>query len=75
MLFINNQPTGLFPAFLLSKKEHDVDKRTTRKTPGQTGDTRPPKSDEFNEIERKNNLKNDVQEETVDNEERDKNSK
>lgn len=74
MLIINNQATGIFSAFLLGKKG-EVDKGTTRKTPGQSEGTRPPKKEEFNEIERENDRKNDVQEETVDNEERDKNKK
>ena len=75
MLIINDKPTGIFPAFLLGKKKDDVDKGTTRKTPGQSEGARPPRSKEFNEIERKNDRKNDVQAETVDNEERDKNKK
>ena len=75
MLFINNQPTGIFPALLLGKKKDEVDKGSTRKTPGQSEGAKPPTSKEFNEIERENDRKNDVQEETVDNEERDKNKK
>ena len=61
--------------FLGKKKEDDVDKGTTRNTPGQSGGARPPKKEDFNEIERQNDREKDVQEETVDNEERDKNKK
>mgnify|MGYP003643505857 CR=1 FL=1 len=73
MLIINNQVTGILPAFYLGKKKDDVDTGTTRKTPGNSDGARPPKREEFNEIERENDRENDVQEETVDNEERDKN--
>ena len=73
MLIINNQPTGIFPAFLLGKKKDDVDKGTTRKTPGDSGGAKPPEREDFNKIERENDRENDPQEETVDNEERDKN--
>ncbi|SFT95253.1 hypothetical protein SAMN04489724_2925 [Algoriphagus locisalis] len=68
----NSTPTCYFFG---KKKEEDVDKGTTRKTPGDSGGARPPKKEDFNEIERENDREKDVQEETVDNEERDKNKR
>ncbi|MEP0712056.1 hypothetical protein [Algoriphagus sp.] len=73
MLTHQSQLRSLSPLFFLSKKRDSVDKGSTRKTPGQSEGARPPKKEEFNEIERENDQENDVQEETVDNEERDKN--
>ncbi|WP_192348932.1 hypothetical protein [Algoriphagus sp. Y33] len=74
MLIINNQSTGIFPMPVFGKKEkEEVDKGTTRKTPNDSGDAKPPKKEDFKKIERENDRKNDVQGETVDNEERDKN--
>lgn len=61
--------------FFGKKKGDEVDKGTTRKTPGDSGGARPPKKEDFNEIERENDREKDVQEETVDNEERDKNKR
>ena len=75
MLIINNQPTGILPMFYLGRKNDSVDKGTSRKTPGDSDGARPPRKEEFNEIERENDRKNDPQEETVDNEERDKNKR
>ncbi|WPR76109.1 hypothetical protein [Algoriphagus sp. NG3] len=75
MLIINNQPTEIYSILLLGKKKNDVDKGTTRKTPGNSEGAKPPKREDFNKIERENDRKNDAQEETVDNEERDKNSR
>ncbi|UZD22597.1 hypothetical protein PBT90_04080 [Algoriphagus halophytocola] len=64
-----------FPTFLLGKKKDEVDKGTTRKTPGNSEGAKPPSKKDYNEIERKNDNEKDIQEETVDNEERDKNRK
>ncbi|MCE7054794.1 hypothetical protein LZF95_08925 [Algoriphagus sp. AGSA1] len=75
MLIINNEPTDIYSLLLLGKKKDDVDKRTTRKTPGNPEGAKPPKKEDYNKIERENDRKNDVQEETVDNEERDKNKR
>lgn len=73
MLIINNQPTGIFPLLVFGKMKNGVDKGTTRKTPGDSQGAKPPKREDFNKIERENDRENDVQEETVDNEQRDKN--
>ena len=73
MQLINNPPSVIHPLLVLSKKDEEVDKGTTRKTPGQSEGARPPKKEDFNRIERENDRENDPQEETVDNEERDKN--
>ncbi len=75
MLIINNRPTDIYSLLLFGKKKDDVDKGTTRKTPGNSEGAKPPKREDYIEIERENDRKNDVQDETVDNEERDKNSR
>lgn len=73
MLSNKNKSEAILPFGLFGKKHDDVDKGTTRKTPGDSGGAKPPKREDFNEIERENDRENDPQEETVDNEERDKN--
>lgn len=73
MLATSNQPTESFSLMSFGKKKDDVDKGTTRKTPGNSEGARPPKKEDYRKIERENDKKNDSQEETVDNEERDKN--
>ncbi|REG79572.1 hypothetical protein [Algoriphagus antarcticus] len=73
MLTINNSLTDLELFSSLGKKKDDVDKGTTRKTPGNSEGARPPKKEDYKKAERENDRENDPQEETVDNEERDKN--
>ncbi|WP_339752712.1 hypothetical protein [Algoriphagus aquimarinus] len=73
MITLSNQPTGNLPLSYFGKKHEDVDKGTTRKTPGNSEGAQPPKQEDYRKIERENDRKNDPQEETVDNEERDKN--
>lgn len=76
MFIINSQPQSedIFATSSFGKKD-DVDKGTTRKTPGNSEGASPPKKEDYRKIERENDKKNDPQEETVDNEERDKNRK
>ncbi|MDR7132227.1 hypothetical protein J2X69_004594 [Algoriphagus sp. 4150] len=73
MLQISIDLSATLPLISFGKKKDAVDKGTTRKTPNDSGDAKPPKKEDFKKIERENDKKNDAQEETVDNEERDKN--
>jgi len=75
MFIINSQPAEIITTSSFGKKTDDVDKGTTRKTPGNSEGASPPKKEDYRKIERENDKKNDPQEETVDNEERDKNRK
>lgn len=75
MLPITTYPASVPPFFLLGKKKASVDKGTNRNTPGNPEGAKPPKKEDYHKIERENDRENDVQEETVDNEERDKNRK
>lgn len=75
MLIKNNDSDVILPFELFGKKNEDVDKGTTRKTPGNSEGSSPPKKEDYRKIQRENDKKNDPQKENVDNEERDKNRK
>lgn len=77
MLSLTNHIASLSPYLSFGKKndDNDVDKGTTRKTPGDSGGARPPKKKDFEEIEEENERHDEPQGETVDNEEKDKNTK
>ncbi|MEB2776416.1 hypothetical protein SYJ56_13925 [Algoriphagus sp. D3-2-R+10] len=75
MLSLTNHIASLSPSLLFGKKNGDVDTGTTRKTPGDSGGARPPKKKDFEEIEEENERHDEPQGETVDNEEKDKNTK
>lgn len=73
-MFTNkNRSEAILPFGLFGKKHEDVDKGTSRKTPGNSEGAKPPTKEDFKKVERENDRENDPQEETVDNEERDKN--
>ncbi len=73
MLTINNQTTGI-PSLLLNGKNPDgVDKGTNRQTPGNSEGAKPPKKKDYRKIEQEDADEKEPQEETVDNEEKDKN--
>ena len=59
----------------MTKQQEEVGKGTTRKTPGDSEGSKPPTKEDYRKIQRDNDQDTDPQEETVDNEERDKNRK
>ncbi|PZX60484.1 hypothetical protein LV84_00763 [Algoriphagus ratkowskyi] len=75
MLLTNYSSEAILPFGLFGKTDEGVDKGSTRKTPGDSGDSKPPTKEDYRKIQRENDRETDPQEETVDNEERDKNRK
>ncbi len=47
----------VIPRLGLSKKSDQVDKGTTRKTPGNNEGARPPKKEDYEKIQKENNTK------------------
>nr|MBI1228485.1 hypothetical protein [Cytophagales bacterium] len=72
---INNSMNSA-PSAALAEKKGDVDKGTTRKTPGDPRGARPPREEEYEEVKKnKKETKADPKTEKVDNEKKDINKK
>ena len=64
MLTVSNQPFATLPIALFGKKKDEVDKGTTRKTPGNSEGARPPKKKDYEKAEEENNREDQHQEES-----------
>lgn len=64
MLTVSNQPFATLPIALFGKKKDEVDKGTTRKTPGHSEGVRPPKKKDYEKAEEENEKEDQLQEES-----------
>ncbi len=67
MLTVSNQPFATLPIALFGKKKDEVDKGTTRKTPGHSEGARPPKKKDYEKAEEENEREDQLQEESEEN--------
>lgn len=72
MVTIINRYEHSIPLTVFAKGNGDVDKGTTRETPGDSGGAHPPKEEDYEKIKKEKGKAN-PKTEKVDNEEKDKN--
>ncbi|PZX46862.1 hypothetical protein [Algoriphagus chordae] len=61
MLLLNKHAIGMLPFLSSGKGEKDVDKGTSRKTPGNTEGAKPPTKEDYKKIERENDRKKTIE--------------